>query len=250
MVKKNITGSAEFISKSTRGGKINIDHREYYSLKYKEEIRATFHSMYFPSLAIFPTVGDSVSVTSLNSAINKLRSASATGLKHVLDQEPISGIGPGEVLIYLLADGAVLKGGTSKGLDVDIRGVAYEVKAVRVTLNRFAQSYRVGTHVPMGSVISKINQLREDMNIPGTKQEVKKTSLDLMASAYPERYAAIRAEFAKDAHKAYFDKHQVIFINNNASHAAGTIESIKNVKAQDISIERVSQGTIRPMVKL
>jgi hypothetical protein len=46
-------------------------------------------------------------------------------------------------------------------------------------------------------------------------------------------------------------KAEVIFMNNSTSSAKmGNIEAIKKVKAEDVTIERVTNGTVKPRIKL
>ena len=56
-----------------------------------------------------------------------------------------------------------------------------------------------------------------------------------------DRYASVAAD--------YFKGHEVIFINNSGPNL-GKIEAIMSVQKSDVMIERVTSGTVKPLVKL
>jgi len=47
-----------------------------------------------------------------------------------------------------------------------------------------------------------------------------------------------------------FKNHKIIFINNRSEPKLGLIESIKQVGIDDIMIERITSGTVKPKVRL
>ena len=65
----------------------------------------------------------------------------------------------------------------------------------------------------------------------------------------PKEMKKIEDQFAKLAYDFYFSKHDIIFFNN-AGKNQGDIIAVKSVKVADIRIDRVTAGTIKPIIKI
>ena len=86
------------------------------------------------------------------------------------------------------------------------------------------------------------------------QSEVNKTQMEAIAKEYPKQWKRITEEYAKRAF-GYFENDNVIFMNNNNSNgrltrAAGGVITVKRVKQADIGLDVITQGTMKPKVRV
>ena len=236
---------AEFLARALQVTSFNLSASDLTSLKYKKEIQHLFNIHFFPGFDINKTV-DSVDVTKLNGLISELKSINSSKFRN-LHSYNLKGIGPGEVTLYFLINNAYLGGGSKKG-DVIINGSEYEVKAVNVS-NGVATGFFLGRTVGVDAAKVKIAELAKKLKLGGTPSEINKTIINNIKAKAPEEFKEIEEEYAAVAVKEYFNNKQVVFINNGASNL-GRIEAVKYVSANDIEIDVVTNGTIKPKISL
>jgi len=239
----------EFIQRAQRVTSFNLNAKDFQSLEYKKEIQYLFTTNFFPRFDIETKTMDGVNIQKLNSAINVLRSQDSTMLAK-LHGYNLKGIGPGEATLFFLINNAYLGGGSSAGVDLIAGAEKYEVKAVKISTDKFISDFKVGGTVPLSDIITSLNKLREELKLGGTKTEMSGSIMMSMKEKAPEDFAAIQMEYAKVTYDNYFKNHEIIFINNASGPKLGTIEAIKQINKSDIFIERVTSGTIKPKLKM
>lgn len=237
----------EFIKRAEHVTSFNISTKDLQTTKYKDEIQHLFNKHFFPSFDISETL-DTVSKDGLNALISKLKAINMKGFKS-LHNYNLKGVGPGEVTLYFLLNNAQLGGGSSAGLDLIVGSEEYEVKAVSISRENEAYDFKVGGTIALGSIITRLTELRDKMGIEGNRTEISPNNIKLMRSKNPLQFGLIEKEYQNLTYNEYFSKHDIIFINNKTAKI-GNIESIKRIKASDISIYHVTSGTIKPKVKL
>lgn len=238
----------EFIRKAEKVTSFNLVEKDFTSTKFKKEIRYLYVKNFFPN---FNTnlFTKQVKADKLNKAITALKKEDATRFNNLMGFTP-GGLGPGEVMLYFLIDDAQLGGAGSAGVDVVVGSNKYEVKAVKVSKERFASDFKLGGTVPLANLITSLNVLREKLGLGGSRTEMSKSIIDQMKTQARSEYAKIEQAYQDIAYNNYFKNHEIIFINNNSGPQFGTVEAIKQVYMPDIMIERATSGTIKPMVKL
>lgn len=234
----------DFIKRATRITSFNLKPSDFTDLRYKKEIQHLFHTYFFPKFDVNQTL-DSVDQSRLNTLINKLK-AEDRDMFSKLHNYNLKGVGPGEATLYFLLNYAHLGGGSSAGVDLVDRSGKYEVKAVKVS-GGVASDFKLGGTVPLSEIMTDLNNLRERLKLAGSKTEISGRLTDEMRTKAPKEFKLIEERYAKLAYE-YFKGHKVIFINNGNN--LGYIEAIKEVKERDITIERVTSGTVKPRVKL
>ena len=202
---------------------------------------------FFPKFDVAKTIND-INVSKLNSLIASLKRESMTMFEK-LHKYNLKGIGPGEVTLYFLINDCKLGGGSSGGIDVIIGSTGYEVKAVMVSRDGMASDFKLGGTVPLADIMNDLNNLRNRLGLGGSRTEIKTTIINDMRIKATGEFKLIEAKYAKLAAE-YFAGHKTIFINNSSGPNIGKIEAVKNVKASDIMIERVTSGTVKPKIKL
>jgi hypothetical protein len=188
---------------------------------------------------------DDMSLDTLNKKIETLKTISFDGFNSLYSYV-IPGIGPGELVIYFLVDDVVLGGGSSSSVDIISKHGNFEVKAVKPTQHKILGSclsdFKLGGTVSLNETILRLKKLCkiETNEIPGSIINSVRTDL---------QFQVIENEYRK--HVAdYFSDHNVIFFNHKVckSHR-GKIISIGNVKYDNIFLERVTSGTVKPLIK-
>lgn len=238
----------EFIRKAEKVVSFNLVERDFMSTKYKKEIRYLYIKNFFPN---FDTTlfTKQVNIDKLNKAIDALKREDLNKFRDLVGFTP-RGIGPGEVMLYLLIDDAYLGGSSSAGVDIMVGTQKFEVKAAEISKNKTAYNFKLGGTVPLADIIVKLNDLGDKFNFDVSRTTITGTTLDRMRAQIGAEYDKIENLYKEVAYNNYFKDHEVIFINNNNSSQFGRVEAIKQVQKADITIERVTSGTIKPRVKL
>lgn len=237
-----------FINSTLKVTSFNLSTKDFTSLTHKTEIQYLFNIHFFPNFDISKTI-NVVDKDKLNTLINTLKSESIENFKK-LHGYNLKGIGPGEVTMYFLINNSRLGGGSSSAKDIIVGNEGYEVKAVKITNDGMAIDFKIGGTISLTEVMNDLNQLRTTLGLGGSKSEIASTVIKSMQEKAPKQYGEILKKFAKISYDGYFKDQDVIFINNSPSSRIGNVEAIKRVGLNDILIERVTSGTIKPKIKL
>lgn len=235
----------DFIRRATRITSFNLKASDFTDLKYKKEIQYLFNFYFFPKFELKKTL-DGVDRDRLNSLIRMLKNEDRDMFSK-LHNYNLKGVGPGEATLYFLLNNGHLGGGSSAGVDLVDRTGKYEVKAVKVS-NGIASDFKLGGTVPLSDIMQDLNKLREELKLGGSRTEMSGKIMDEMRAKAPVEFRRIEERYSAAAYE-YFKGHRVIFINNSPANL-GIIEAIKEVRKEDVTIERVTSGTVKPRVKL
>jgi hypothetical protein len=237
-----------FIQRATQIASFNFYPSDFTSLKYKTEIQSLFQMHFFPTFDLKKTL-KGIDKNQINGLINNLKSISSERFQYIHNYN-LKGIGPGEVTLYFLIDNAHLGGGSSAGVDVIIGTKGYEVKAVKVSRDSVASDFKLGGTVPLVDIITDLYDLSTRMKLGGSRTEISGGIIDKLKVVSPKEYYDIESRFKEVAYNNYFKHHEVIFINNGTGPSRGLVESVKKVAKEDIMLERLTSGTLKPKVKL
>lgn len=238
-----------FIRRATKITSFNLTSADFQSLKYKKEIQHLFGFYFFDDFDIATASTQQVNAQKFNSLITILKNINKEQFKYVHNYN-LKGIGPGEVTLYLLCQSAYLGGGSSAGVDLVAGNEKYEVKAVKISADNIASDFKLGGTVSLSKIITDLNDLRISLRLGGTTTEMSGSIINQMKKMAPKEFAKVESAYAALAEE-YFDSHKTIFINNSSSlDKMGRIEAIKRVSKNDIMIDRVTSGTVKPKIKL
>ena len=248
----------EFMQKAERVTSFNIPAADFTHLQYKEEIQFLFKKHFFPKFDLTKTLkSNTVNMREVNRLIDRLKQFDFNAFNN-LHFYNLKGVGPGEATLFFLLDKAHLRGGTSAGVDLVVSGNAYEIKAAKLDKDgKFVTGFKLGGTVPLGDLVDEVVSYKNSMGFQTSgkgQAEVNKTQLDAIRKEYKPQMEKLEKEYARRAFK-YFENDNVIFMNNNNSNgrltrAAGGIITVKRVKATDIGLDVVTQGTMKPKVKV
>ena len=248
---------SEFMARATKVRSFDLRGADFESLKFKAEIQHLYATYQFPGFDL-ETTGKGLDVKRVNKAIDKLKSLDRGNFNALYDFQP-KGVGPVEALLYFLVDDAVLGGGTSAGIDIKVGGNNYEVKAAQLSGDKkFVYGFRLGGTVDVTKEVSSLVKLKKQLGFETKgkgQNEVNKTQLAAIQQKFPRDYKRAVDSYVTKAYR-YLSANPVIFFNNNRSTggrltgAAGNLIAVKNVKKTDVMIDVVTQGGIKPKVKL
>ena len=236
----------DFILGAEKVTSFNFNARDFNSLRYKKEVRFLIRKHFFPQFDMGQTISD-VTVLNLNTAIRSLKAHDMNKFR-ILFKYPLMGSGPGEVLLYFLIDDGYLGGGSSAGVDIITPREKFEVKSVMVSPEGYVYDFKLGATFSLTDIIRDITSLKKKLGEAGS--EVNNTTIEKIKKKYPDEWSKIEKKYQTLAYEKYFKQHTVIFMTNNPTTKLGDVVAIKRVWKDDISIDRVTSGTIKPRVKI
>jgi len=243
-----------FIKRAKSITSFNLTPSDFQSTKYKKEIQHLYQQHMFPSFK------PESSLHILNAPeYNKLVSDLKTDNKEQyerLHNLSLKGIGPAEATLFLLTQEGYLGGGSSAGRDLIIGNKAYEIKAVKwksKATKDAVMDFRLGTNIPgMTQLESDIQEVffNEGYTDVIGCPEIKGSLFQMLEKEKPDVYYAFEKRYQELA-KDYFSSHETVFIQTKADQPDfGEIISIKHVKPEDIKMERYTNKSIKPLVKV
>lgn len=236
----------DFLRRAAQIKSFNLSLKDFQTTKYKEEIRHLFKT-YILNNVDFEKTANKFDKDNLNSLISNLKTASNKDFIYLYKYN-LKGVGPGEVMFFLLIDEATIGGGLSKG-DIIIGSKTYEVKSVNVSKTGHANTFRLGGRVALADLHSKIKTAMKQYDITKSVNEISRNHFRALEKADKKLFDEVNKEYAQSAYNQYFKHHTVVFVKNSTK-AIGEIVSIQDVKIEDITIDVITSGQIRPFVKL
>lgn len=260
MASANISDlDAEFLKRAQKVTSFNISSSDFISLKYKKEIQHLFRTHMFPTFDLNTTISGQPTPNKLNNLIKKLKSINAKNFKN-LHTYNLKGVGPAEATLFFLLDKAHLGGGSSAGVDIVVDGKNYEVKAGNLPGEFGGKEiigFKLGGTVPLASIVKSALEIRDsDPKITAKGNEKTGVNGKQIKAIMADRKLAARwkkeveTPYAQAAAK-YLGKNPIIFmVNTTPAARSGEVAAIKTPSLSDISIDVVTQGTIKPRVKI
>jgi hypothetical protein len=239
--------SNTFIQRVTKITTLNFRPSDFTSLDYKSDVQFVINTFLFPEFKIVQL--NSVNINSLNSSIVKLKKENPNAFDSLFASYNLKGLGPGEVLLYFLIKNAYLGGGTLSS-DLFVGSKGYEIKSVSVSSDRYAYNFKTGGTVPLSNIIEDLYMLALEVGLSDVSRvSISQGAIAKIRGKEPKKLAKIIEEYKEITYESYFKLHPFIFIRNETSNK-GRIEAVTNVKKDDIVLERVTSGVIKPRVKL
>lgn len=257
----------EFINQKSVSNAFTLRAKDLESITFKNEIRFLIARRYFPGLDISGITMESVTTAAaMNKALNTLYKLNPKGYTELLERE-ISGLGPGELILFFLLDNATVGGGNSAGVDIIDNGTPYEVKAVNKTGDGKLVNFKLGGTVNISDVQSKILKLKAvllkfDPSIAeGEKTGINNDHMKGFESdefiehcknmKIKDSFKDLNDYFQKIAYNGYFKNHPIIFMGSKSASRAdkGRVYDIVQVTKKMVGIHKVTNGTIKPYVK-
>jgi hypothetical protein len=242
-----------FIKRATKVTSFNLTSGDFTSLKNKIEIQTLYQQHMFPSFS--PEMAlRTITVSGYNNLVQLLKNDDASQYEK-LHNLSLKGVGPGEAVMYLLTEKGHLGGGSSAGVDLVNGGDRYEVKAAKwksKTSKDAVSDFKLGGGLSgMTKIETDLQELAYDLGLkPRGAAEISGKIFAEMKEKAPNKYNEIESRYQKLAGQ-YFGSHDTIFLQTERNQSDfGEILAIKKVKPSDITMERFTSKSIKPIVKI
>lgn len=213
-------------------------------LDYKEAIQELYCEVFFPSL----TPNDLLNTAderSLNVLIDVMKSRHRQYFDFVFNYKP-NGIGPGEVMLYFLTNNSKLAG--FKTGDLVINDTTYEVKVPKIVSRNgkmVANDVRLASIKNLDNVYYKLLTLQRKYNL----RTLEKSQLDILRQKDPSM-ANIESDFQKGVEEYFSNKYAIFLYGGDAGGKRGSVAAVKKVKANEVSLLRVTAREFKADIEL
>lgn len=224
------------------------------NLKYKDTIRSIFFDNWFPKIDKKGAIVDKVSMASLNRSIQLYKKANPQKFDLLYNYD-LRGLGPGEVLLYLIVNDSHLGGGSSAASDLIIGSSTYEIKSSKRNVGGgFYHDFRFGKTIDDDAIKGELLALGKKSNlinqnitnssslaIPGTKMKE-------IADKNKEEFEDIEKRYCSIVKKYLGNTSLVVFDRNDGLIKFS--EKGNSFKENDVGIYRIATGTIEPLIRV
>lgn len=234
----------KFIETAEKIVTFNFCSSNFQQLKFKTEIQYLFDKHYFPNMNFSKL--KVLEKDSFNNLIDRMKEYNYYSFNNLYEYK-VNGIGPGEVMMYYTIDTLMLGGPNSVGDLIDDSGCK-ELKAVKVSKDNILYDFKLGGTVDISPVKVGLNVLKCELGISCSNSEISYSKIVEIKEKAPKEFNALEQNY-KDLAYEYFKRHKTVFINNNSGkNTRGKIHCIKYVLPEDIKIQRVTNGTVTPLI--
>lgn len=232
---------------AARVTRINIADADTYVVTYKEAIRELI-SQHITPVNWKNATTNRVTVTDINNCIRDIKSQRGVDINKIYNYKIK---GPGEFLLFLIIDDAVLMPDKEAEIDMKVGAgsaqKSYQIKSY-ATSDELVRDLRIGG-IEISSFATELMALKVKAGITETNPGVTQTQIQRIKAKSPElskEFTAIETRWANYIYEQYFKKVDFIFLDSGGK----TVKSIKSVKPEDITLQRYDSGIMRPTVKL
>jgi hypothetical protein len=250
----------KFIADAEHCSSFNIRAKEFESLDNKEEIRHIITVNWFGGEAI-PRY-EKFNRENFEKGIKYLRGKNSKSFEKLFYYKPL-GMGPGEVLGYVLFDDVTCGGQGSKAVDLISGTDMYEMKGCVITQKSdfygsgpFISNFKMGGTKRVDELVTRIYKFKENIRdqLPKKLQNYKEVGTSIFAwmkDIDPKEWKSIEKEFQKIAFD-YFESQNLIGIVTKPSSGVsiGDILIFGPIKKSNILLGNVTGGGFKPMIRL
>jgi len=246
-----------WIAKAAQVKTFSLQAKDFKSLEYKAEIQHLFETYFFKTSLAGITIKGKPTAKKLNNSINNLKRISPRGFENLRDYI-VKGIGPAEVLLYVLLDEGYLSGGNAP-FDMMAAGGKYEIKSVDLDKEGFIKNFKVGGTMPLGQIQSaglalKAKVVKEKL-AADNNEDTGITTGQMAAIMKHRQYSRqwnskVEMPFKRTVAKYMSGKDILFIVNKTPAARKGEVLHIGPIKANQISVDKFTSGTIKPKVKL
>lgn len=215
----------------------NLDRKLFQTIEFKEEIKELFEKHWFHENINQINITNENDIFLLNKYILYIKNKNIN-LFNRLFHYPLKRTGNAEVMLFILTNNSYLSSSGTSGNDIIINDIEYEIKNCIVSRKYknesfYYSNFKLGNSFCVRSIIN---------NIENYFNSVPKGS-EIAEARNDSKFLELEEEYRNVAYNAYFNKHNVIFIDKS-----GIIQFVGKVRKEDIFIDTITEGTIKPMI--
>lgn len=237
---------SEYVDRSLRVTAVDIPKRDFEGLARKNDIREVFKRTFITekrgSAWNWSRVAlENVNKDQINNSIGIIKSFTEGSDFDKIYKYPHKG--PGEVLLYLILNRAKLMPDKDAEVDMDVGGNKYQIKSYK-TSDDAVKDLRI-SGLEISTTANKLMALKESVGMQRGKG-VSKTEIDVIKRTKLNEFKEIEKEFKELIYTNYFSKVEFIFLDSSSMN----VKAVRNVREDDITIQRYESGIIRPTIKI
>lgn len=233
---------ASHLELATKYMYFNLDRKLFQTLEFKEDIKNLFNKYWFSEISHEIQqiqIKEESDILKFNTLLYNIKEKDKN-LFYRLFHYPLQRSGNGEVLLYLFLENSYLSSSSTSGRDIIINDTHYEIKNCTVskkykTDQYFYSNFKLGNSFCIRNII---NNIENYFNYIPRGSEIAAARVDSV-------FLQIESEYREIVYREYFSKHRMIFIDKE-----GIIKFIGKVQKEDIFIDTITEGTIKPMIKI
>ena len=215
----------------------NLDRKLFQTDEFKDEIKELFEKHWFFEKINQLTVKNTADIYNLNSYVSYIKNKDLD-LFNRLFHYPLKRTGNSEVMLFLLFENAYLSNSGASGNDIIINNIEYEIKNCIVSKkyksdSLYFSNFKLGNAFCVRNIINNIENYFNKIPKGSEMSEARKDS----------EFLRIEEEYRMVVYNAYFNKHDMIFIDKY-----GEIRFVGKVLKENIFIDTITEGTIKPMI--
>jgi hypothetical protein len=222
----------------------------FFKTMYKKEIQYLFSTFFFSinsSEVTQRTIStSSADIRSIKSSISILKRKNKL-MFDVLFNYSKDVFGPGEVMLYYLIDDIRLAGKNSSG-DLILSNERLECKAAKIKNQNQLYDFKLGGTFSTDEIRKELVDLGKTYGITGTTNSFPSSKIKMIKNKTPE-FQELERKYAELAYDKYFSHYPIVFVSSDINNR-GDLITIKDVKVEDIRIERITMNDIKPVVLL
>lgn len=251
-----------FLAEAQKQYIFNLTSQDFGSKTHKKEIQYLFNSNIFPKFDMNDAIdGVPRDAEQLNKLIRELKGYGNATFERIY-KYPMTGVGPGEIMLYFLLNDCTLGGGGSAGVDIKIRGKNFEVKSV---LNPQEENYSFVKGFKIGGTMNTSAMVSAALNIKNQAMEAKDIDTNDEASGVSSKQIKqirkhptwgrmwkekVEGPYGKIAGR-YMSANPVIFmINTSPKPKLGEVVHFGAVEPENVFLDVVTQNVIKPVVRI
>lgn len=231
---------ASHLELATKYMYFNLDRKLFQTLEFKEDIKNLFDKYWFSEISQKIEqikIKEENDILFFNTLLYNIKEMDKNLFERLFFY-PLKRSGNGEVLLYLFLENSYLSSSSTSGRDIIINDIHYEIKNCIVskkynTDEYFYSNFKLGNSFCIRSIIN---------NIENYFNYIPKGS-EIASARKDSEFLKIESEYREIVYKEYFEKHRMIFMDKE-----GTIKFIGKVQKEDIFIDTITEGTIKPMI--
>lgn len=234
-----------YVNNALRVTSVSIPKNDFYSLTHKESIREVFLRQFIKESSGKVWDWDKVIISRAN--VSDINRSIREFKRFVSDFKLIFNYpfkGPGEVLLYLIIESAVLKSDRDGEVDMSTNFGNYQIKSATTT-DDLIKNIRTGG-IDVSDIAVALKKLKAQVGLTEKPDRVLISDIAEIKQRNIDAYNVIEKQYQDRAYKEYFSKFELLVFNSKTMEA--TI--IKDVKKSDIGIERYTDGIIKPTIKI
>lgn len=226
----------ELLESATKYMYFNIDRKLFQTIDYKDEIKRLFEKHWFLEEIKQLTVEKESDIKLLNTYIIYIKNN--INLFNRLFHYPLKRTGNAEVMLFLLIKNSFLSNISSSGTDIVVNNNHYEIKHCVVSKKYKSQklyynNFKLGNSFCPRLIINAIEKYFDKIPKGSEMAEARKDP----------KFLEIENEYRHLVYNEYFSKHNMLFIDKH-----GEIKFVGKVKKENIFIDTITEGTIKPMI--